>query len=293
MATTVIDKHFMELVAPKQNAGDLDGDCAKFADRYRLFLEHDKVICITDNPMGNLSFMGPEIVPYLDLPVHPGNIMVHLNTFHRKTEAQYDPSREQNEQDLDIILQHARALGIACLLCVSGDGCQKFSRLKPEDLGLDPAAVKTVTSVELLRYIRTAYPGIFKCGAAFNQYEPAREELEKLERKLAAGAAFIVTQPAVVNTTSDPRIVTANDNLARMLALADERGAQVILEAWMSSKYTPLMSECVGYDINFSGFDPWANLRDLRRLHPERKLYLSMIFGPKSLRQAEEMIAEV
>jgi methylenetetrahydrofolate reductase (NADPH) len=292
MATTVIDRHFMELVAPKQNAADLDGDCARFANRYRLFLEHNKVICITDNPMGRLSFMGPEIVPYLDLPVETGNIMVHLNTFHRKTDEQYDPAREQNEQDLDIILQHARALGIAHLLCVSGDGCQKFSRLKPEDLGLDPAAVKTVTSVELLRYIQAAYPGGFTCGAAFNQYEPAREEMEKLERKLEAGAAFIVTQPVVVDAANDARIATANANLERMLALSDERGTQVILEAWMSSKYTPLMSECVGYDINFGGFDPWANLHNLRRLYPERRLYLSMIFGPKSMQRVEEMIAD-
>jgi len=291
MATTLIDRHFMELVAPKQDAEDLDGDCARFADRYRLFLEHDKVICVTDNPMGRLSFMGPEIVQFLELPVRADNIMVHLNTFHRKTDEGFDPTKEQNEQDLDIILQHARALGMHYLLCVSGDGCQKFHRLQPEDLGCDPEAVKTVTSVELISYIRHTYPGQFTCGAAFNQYEPAREEMEKMERKLEAGAEFIITQPVVVNGETDPRIVTANENLNRLLGLADARNKQVILEAWMSAKYTPLMSECVGYDINFGDFDPWANLKDIRRLYPDRRLYVSMVFGPKTLRQAEEQLS--
>jgi methylenetetrahydrofolate reductase (NADPH) len=290
MAKTIIGRHFMELVAPRQDSADLDRDFAKFGERYRMFLESDKVICITDNPMGHLSFMAPEILQFLELAVRPENLMVHLNTFHRKTDETYDPAKEQNEQDLDIILQHALGLGVRYLLCVSGDGCQKFPRLKPEELGYDPARVKTVTSVQLMEYVAKRYAGRFTCGVAFNQYEPAREEMEKLERKAAVGAEFVITQPAVVNGESDPRIRVANENLKRMLEFADARGLQVILEAWMSAKFTPLMSECVGYDINFGAFDPWDNLSALRRLYPERKLYLSMIFGPQTLQKVQELL---
>ena len=285
-----IDKTLVELVTPRQNAEDLENDMMKFDDRYRLFMENDMVICITDNPLGNLSFMGPEVIEALELPVKAENIIVHLNTFHRKTGEAYDPGKEQNEQDLDILLQHAQQLGLKTLLCVSGDGGEKLPRLGPEDLGYDPGTTKTITSVQLMEHINKAYAGQFVCGVAFNQYEPAEDELEKLQRKFDAGAKFIITQPVVMNGDSDPRIEEANACLESMLKLADDNQVQVILEAWISRKLAPLMAECVGYDIHFGDFDPWDNLRAMRDTYPDRNLYLSMVFGPKTLGKVQEML---
>ncbi|MGE5530052.1 MAG: hypothetical protein ACM3X6_13050 [Patescibacteria group bacterium] len=290
-ATTLIDRHFLELLAPKQNSPTEAQDFEKFQERYRLFLENDCLICITDNPMGNLSYMAPEVIDAFELPVGPENLMIHLNTFHRKTSEVYDPSKEQNEQDLDILLQHALKLGAKYLLCVSGDGSERLPRLKPEDLGYDPREVKTVTSVQLMEYIGRAYPGKFVMGVAFNHYEPFKEEMEKLERKLAAGACLIVTQPVAMNESSDPRLATANQNLAKMLEFADEHGVQVVLEAWMSQKLAHLLPECVGYDINFGEFEPWSNLEAMRKAFPGRRFYLSMIFGPQGLKRAQEILA--
>ncbi len=290
MPTTIIDRHFMELVAPRQDSQDLESDFRKFGERYKLFLSNDMVICITDNPMSHVSFMAPEIIDALELPVKTDNLIVHLNTFHRITGETYDPAREQNEQDIHILLQHAHQLGIKHLLCVSGDGSERLSRLQPQALGYDPELIQTVTSVQLIEHIRREYPGQFTCGAAFNHYEPAREELEKLERKLAAGASFIITQPVLMNGESDARIAAANKNLEEMLKIADANHIQVILEAWMSQKLAHLIPECVGVDIRFGIFDPWANLKAVRQRHPERKLYFSMIFGPQSLRQVQESL---
>ncbi|MGQ9778958.1 MAG: methylenetetrahydrofolate reductase [Bacillota bacterium] len=287
MAVTIIDRHFIELVAPKQSALDLETEFAKFEERYRLFSERGYIVSITDNPMGNLSYTGPEVISALELPVFPEKLALHLNTFHRKSEENYDPGKDQSEQDLDILIQHAMALGVRYLLCVSGDGSERLPRLRPEDLGYDPETVKTVTSVLLIEYIKKTYPGWFTIGVAFNQYEPAEEELAKLERKLAVGATFIITQPVVMDETSDPRLGKANETLREMLRRADAAGVQVILEAWMSQKLAYLLPQCVGHDIDFGAFDPWANLKAMREAYPERKVYLSMIFGKEGLTRAE------
>ncbi|NLG83242.1 MAG: hypothetical protein GX493_01245, partial [Firmicutes bacterium] len=233
------------------------------------------------------SYTGPEMISALDLSVFPEKLALHLNTFHRKTEEKYDPTKEQSEQDLDILIQHAIALGVKYLLCVSGDGSERLPRLRPEDLGYDPETVKTVTSVQLIEYINKTYPGQFTIGVAFNQYEPAEEELAKLDRKLAVGAAFIITQPVVMDETSDPRLKRANETLREMLRRADAAGIQVILEAWMSQKLAYLLPQCVGHDIDFGAFDPWANLKAMREAYPEKKVYLSMIFGREGLARAE------
>ena len=290
MPQAVFTKHLMELLTPKQNSPDLDADFAKFQERYELFLQHDYLISLTDNPMGNLSYTGPEVLGALELPVQSDNLLIHLNTFHRKTADRFDPAKEQNEQDLDILLEHALHLGAKYLLCVSGDGSERLPRLKPENLGYDPQAVQTVTSVQLMEYINRAYPGRFTIGVAYNQYEPLEEELAKLRRKLAAGARFLITQPVAMETTSDTRLGAARESLAEMLRLADAEGIQVILEAWMSKKLAHLLPECVGYDINFGDFDPITNLQAMREAYPERLCYFSMVFGPQGLAKVEEML---
>ena len=48
-----------------------------------------------------------------------------------------------------------------------------------------------------MRYIAREHPGAFRCGVAFNPYEPQEAELEKMKRKIDAGAEFIITQPII------------------------------------------------------------------------------------------------
>ena len=292
MLESKIGRHLVELTAPKQKSDDSAKDFEKFQERYEMFLERDYIISITDNPMGNLSYMAPEIIEAFGLRVNPENLLIHLNTFHRKTEEKYAPGKEQNEQDLDILLQHAIALEAKYLLCVTGDGSERLPRLKPDDLGHDPREVQTVTSTQLMAYINKAYPGRFTLGVAFNQYEPEKEELEKLGRKLAAGASFIITQPVVMNEGSDPRISTANKTLRAMMKIAEGAKVQVILGVWMSLKLAYLMPQCVGCDIDFGGFEPYANLRAITEAYPERKYYLGMIFGPQGLQKAEALLGQ-
>ncbi|NLZ43668.1 MAG: hypothetical protein GX894_02315 [Clostridia bacterium] len=287
MVTTKMNKDFIELVTPKQSTTDLEGEMEKFAERYRLFLENDMVISITDNPMSNISYMGTEMIEALELPVEPENIIPHLNTFHRKTEEKYDPGKDQNEQDFNILVEHAAALGIKYLLCVSGDGNERLPRLQPEDLGYDPAKVKTITSVQLLEYLNRAYPGVFTMGVAFNQYEPLAAEMEKLRQKTAAGAAFIITQPVVLTESGDPALTTANNNLRQMLKYADDQGIQVILGVWMSAKLAYLIPECIGFDVDFGNFSPDENLKVIRETYPGRRFYYSMVLTAKRLQDVQ------
>jgi len=143
---------------------------------------------------------------------------------------------------------------------VSGDGGERLPRLPTESIGFDGNAV---TSVELLRYIHAEYPGRFSTGVAFNQYEPTEHELEKLSKKLEAGARFIITQP-----------VLANGNHVGLLR---DFGVPVSIGAWMS-KRIQLLSKCIGYDVNVSGqYDPIQNLTALRKKYPDFGNYLALI----------------
>jgi len=237
----------VEILTPKQNTEKLDADLATSAERYETVINAGYVACITDNPMGHLSFQTTEIIPELGLKVVPEQLMMHLNTFHLKA-------------DLDAILKQAQAMGVRYLLVVSGDGGGRLPRLSPESLGV---GANVVTSVELLRYIRTAYPGVFTCGVAFNPYEPQDHELEKMRHKVDAGATFICTQP----------IIGRNEHVSALKAF----GLPVIIDAWMSKKLH-LLSECVGYTIpEDTPYDPIANLRDLRANYPESGLYLALL----------------
>jgi methylenetetrahydrofolate reductase (NADPH) len=143
---------------------------------------------------------------------------------------------------------------------VSGDGSQRLHRLEPAEVAIDCA---TVTSVELLRYIDREYPGRFHCGVAFNPYEPQDAELEKMKRKVNAGARFIITQP----------IIGRDERLAGLAPF----GLPVVLDAWMSKKLH-LLSECVGHEIpEGTPYDPMENLRELRRNYPDYGLYLAIL----------------
>src|SRR5512142_3237424 len=131
-----MDKIFhVELQTPKRSSEDVEKDLHVFEDKYRKVVEPGWIVCITDNPMGLLSYGALETIDLLGLPVRTDQLMVHLNTFHPRKE-------------LDEILRAFAGVGGRPLLIVSGDGSQRLHRLEPAEVGIECA---TVTSVELLR----------------------------------------------------------------------------------------------------------------------------------------------
>ena len=127
------NNYLIELLTPKQNVDDFDAALDKFSERYQKILDAGGVVSIPDNPMGNLHFTPMEVISFLDLPIKPESLIVHLNSFHRKV-------------DLDDFLDTAKETGVQHILCISGDGGPRLPKLEPEDLGLPG---KTVTSAEL------------------------------------------------------------------------------------------------------------------------------------------------
>lgn len=242
--------YHVEVLPPKQDTEKLEADLERFASKYQRVLDNGYCACITDNAMGLLAFQGTELIEELNLPVEPEQVMIHLNTFHTKVE-------------LDIILNTCQSMGIRYLLVVSGDGSDRLPKLQPADVGA--VDVESVTAVELLQYIRREYPGVFTLGVAFNPYEPEDHEFAKLDRKIEAGAEFIITQP----------IIEQNPVVDKLLA--DYPAIPVILEAWMSKKLH-LLSEAVGYEIpEDTAYDPLATLSMLHRTYPQCGMYLSLL----------------
>jgi len=239
--------YHIEVLTPKQNSEKLEEDLGKFAEKYNTVMEAGYVACITDNPMGLLSFQATDIIPELGLTVNPEQLMIHLNTFHTK-------------EALDGILDTAAKMGAKYILAITGDGSERLPKLRPEAIG---ETCNSVTSVELIRYIRRRHPGVFSLGVAFNPYEPQDHELEKMHRKVDAGAEFICTQPII-----------GRDE--RVFALKPF-GLPVVIDAWMSKKLH-LLSECVGYTIpEDTPYDPIANLGELRKAYPDCGLYLALV----------------
>jgi len=242
--------YHVELLPPKQESDKLEKDLELFTSKYHRVLENGYCACITDNAMGNLSFQGTEMIEVLGLPVKTEQVMIHLNTFHTK-------------KNLDEILDSCISLGIKYLLVVSGDGSERLPKLKPADIGITDS--ESVTSVELLKYINREYPGKFVLGVAFNPYEPEEHEFEKMQRKIAAGANFIATQP----------LIEKNPVVDRLLEKYPD--VPVIVEAWMSRKLH-LLSDAVGYTIpEDASYDPIATLKMLHREYPDCGVYLSLL----------------
>ncbi len=242
--------YHVEVLPPKQDTEKLEADLERFANKYNRVLDNGYCAFITDNAMGLLAFQGTELIEELSLPVKPEQVMIHLNTFHTKVE-------------LDIILNTCQSMGIQYLLAITGDGSDRLPKLQPADVGAED--VESVTSVELMRYIGREYSDVFTMGVAFNPYEPADHEFAKLDRKLDAGAEFIITQP----------IIEKNAVVDKLLA--DYPDIPVVLEAWMSKKLH-LLSDAVGYEIpEDTAYDPMATLEMLHRTYPQCGMYLSLL----------------
>lgn len=243
--------YHVEILPPKQDSEKLEADLELFAEKYNRVMESGYCACITDNAMGHLAFQGTEIIEELGLSVNPEQVMIHLNTFHTK-------------QDLHNILDSCKSLGIKYLLVISGDGSDRLPKLQPSDVGAAGAAA-SVTSVELLKYIKEHYPDTFELGVAFNPYEPPEHEFEKLERKLKAGATFVITQP----------IIDRNSIVDELLE--KYKDLPIFIEAWMSKKLH-LLSDAVGYEIpENTEYDPIETLKKLHKIYPVCGVYLSLL----------------
>ena len=241
--------YLIELLTPRQDAPDFEADLVVFRDRFAKIRAHDGIVSIPDNPLGNLHFTAMEVLTFLELDLQPETLLIHLNTFHRKA-------------DLDMFLDQAIAQGVRHLLCVSGDGGPRLPKLAPEDLELPGT---TVTSIELLNYIQTRYPGRFICGVAFNQYEPADHEMAKLARKLAAGARFIITQPAL-----EPNA---------LLRDLERLNVPVFAGVWFS-KRLDLLYKCLGVDMKTAApvdYDPVRNFQHIAEWYPNYGRYCSVL----------------
>lgn len=238
----------IEIAPPRQNTDDLQQSLERFNNKYLCVIETGNCASITDNAMGHTAFQATELIKELNLPVPKGKVMVHINTFHSK-------------DNLDEILKDCIELNISEILVISGDGSARLPKLQPKDFQVDTAAV---TSVELIKYIKEAYPNKFKVGAAFNQYEPAEHEFEKLGKKLSAGADFLITQP----------VINENEAIEKLLKMSP---VPVIIEAWMS-KNIHLLSDCIGYDLGESSeFDPISELYKLQGKYAQCNMYLALL----------------
>ena len=241
--------YHIEILPPKQNSEKLEADLQGFAEKFNRVMKSNYCACITDNAMGLLSFQGHEIIEHLGLQVLPEQVILHLNTFHSK-------------RNLDDILTQSKHMGFKYILVVSGDGSTRLPRLSPDDLEVSGTAA--VTSVELLDYKRKNYPD-FVLGVAFNPYEPLEEEFAKLDRKLAAGASFIITQPIIERNAVVEKLLMNYSNIP------------VIVEAWMSKKLH-LLSDVVGYKIQEDAeFSPLSTLENLHHWFPQCGVYLSLL----------------
>lgn len=242
--------YHVEIIPPKQDSEKLEADLELFAEKYNRVMESGYCAGITDNAMGKLAFQGTEVIEELELVVHPEQVIIHLNTFHTK-------------EDLHNILDTCKSKGIKYLLVISGDGSERLPRLQPSDIGAN--GVESVTSVELLKYIKDEYPDTFVLGVAFNPYEPQEHEFIKLQKKVNAGASFIVTQP----------IIKKNAVIDELLKKYQD--VPVIVEAWMSKKLY-LLSDAVGYEIpEDTQFDPIETLKMLHSIYPTCGVYLSLL----------------
>ena len=86
-----------------------------------------------------------------------------------------------------------------------------------------------------------------------------------MDRKIKAGATFIVTQPIIKKDSIIDELLEKYSDIP------------VIIEAWMSRKIH-LLSEAVGYDIpEDTQFDPIETLKMIHQMYPQCGVYLSLL----------------
>ncbi len=255
-------QNIVEALTPRMDAEDLDAVLDRYAMRHALVQNSKFILSVPDNPMGHPRFKVMEVVKEMGLTIDPECFLLHINTFHTK-------------EDMDDILAQADAMKVRYLLVVTGDGSERLAKLDPASIGAD---TQSATSVELLRYIHNAYPGRFRTGAAFNPYEPQDHEMEKIARKIDAGAEYIITQPIIGRSEPAEKLATF--------------GLPVTVGAWMS-KRIDLLSECIGYELAPADrFDPMASLAELLGIYPDYGIYVSMLNFKRQWEPMRAMLAQ-
>ena len=251
-------RYIIEALTPRVSPGEgnrINFDA--FCEKYGKASCFGCAVSIPDNPLGNMRVPALSAVEECRRAFEAEKLLVNLNTFHTKN-------------DLDLFLRATLDRGVRHLLIVRGDGSPNLPRLRPEELDVDG---KLVTSIDLLVYIHREYPREFVTGVAFNQYKPLRFEMRKLHEKIEKGAQFIVTQPVIGR---DPNVLALKSS-----------GRPLVVEAWMS-KNIELLLRSVKADarIETGKYDPVQNLRILRDVFPEEKVYLSLLSSKSDWREA-------
>lgn len=241
--------YLVELLSPKRSAEDqIDGLLDRFAERYRRVVNAGCGISVPDNPMGVPRFGELESINLRGLSVDPEKTVMNLNTFHTKKE-------------LDGLLQTAAKAGLKYILVVRGDGGPLLSKLDPKSIG---GKMNVSTSIDLIRYINKEYPDQFITGAAFNPYNKMPFELDRMKKKIDAGAKYAVTQP----------ILGKDENVDRL----KDFNITVVVEAWMSNNidllYKSVRKE---KDEKAERYNPVENLKALHESYPGCCVYLSML----------------
>jgi methylenetetrahydrofolate reductase (NADPH) len=240
--------YIIELLTPKKTDDPYPERLLnRFGERFKRSMQAGCAVSIPDNPMGNLRMGALETIQLLGLSFDPEQLVINLNTFHHKDE-------------LDEIIETALRTGVRFLLVVRGDGGPALSRIEPTSIG---GRFNVASSADLIDYINRAYPDKFVTGAAFNHYNPIEVELKRLDKKIGAGARYIVTQPVI---GSDSRLNQLRD-----------RDIPLVIEAWMSHNIE-LFSQSVGDDtLSVADYDPVDNLKLLHDTFPDSCIYLSML----------------
>ena len=241
--------YLIEILTPlRSDQENAKENMDRFAGRYRRIMDSGSGVTIPDNPMGRLRFNALETIENCGLTIDPQRMVMNLNTFHTK-------------EELDAVLNRASEMGVKFLLIIRGDGGPDLPALDPQRIG---GRKSVTTSIDLIRYINTAYADKFITGAAFNPYKPIDFETRRLQEKIAADAKFVITQPIV---GSDPNV----DGLKNL-------GIPVVIEAWMS-KNIDLLYKSVGKktDASADAYDPVKNLNALHDAYPQNCVYLSML----------------
>jgi len=241
--------YLVELLSPKRSAEDqIDGFLDRFSERYRMVVNAGCGISVPDNPMGVPRLGALESINLRGLSVDPQKTVMNLNTFHAKKE-------------LDGLLQKAAKAGLKYILVVRGDGGPLLSKLDPKSIG---GKLNVSTSIDLIRYINTEYQDQFITGAAFNPYNKMPFELDRMKKKIDAGAKYVVTQP----------ILGKDQNVDRL----KDFNITVVVEAWMSNNidllYKSVRKE---KDEKAEKYNPVENLKARHEFYPACCVYLSML----------------
>jgi len=242
-----MQSYIIELSPPRINADNLGEQINTFTKRYSEIVDAGMIVSIPDNPMASSRMTALEMVFELGSSFNADKTIMHMTTYHYK-------------QQIDSRLAVAYERGLRNLLVVTGDYNPYTHKLNPHEI---ESSSESVTSVDLIRYIRSLCSGIFNCGVAYNQYNDIQEEDEKLLRKFDAGASFVVTQPAVADDVESSAIQMINGD--------------VFIGVWMSHD-TNLLKKIIRQSIlTKDEYDPDKNLRDLINRFPRSGFYLMFL----------------